>query len=261
MWRRQVLRERFPGVDLHSDVRFVERPWTELANIDVMAGGFPCQDVSQAGAKAGINGSKSGLWTHFSRLIGECSPQYVIIENVNGLRFRGMETVLRDLSSRGYDAEWETIPARAFGAPHRRDRVFIVAYKAGTRVPSYRLRALAHSRSIVATGQRTGAPLDRSSSRSAYTPGLFDPPIDCGPHLSDKLLQCCPDRVFCGHSLKAFAAACQQCYWKTDGGVRRVADGLPEGLDRNRRLGALGDALIPALAEYIGWRVLAHATH
>ena len=90
LWRRAVLRERFPGVALHSDVRFVERPWTVLGNVDIMAGGFPCQDVSQAGLKAGIEGKKSGLWKEFHRLIGECRPVYVIIENVAGLRLRGM---------------------------------------------------------------------------------------------------------------------------------------------------------------------------
>src|SRR5208282_3242190 len=94
----------------------------------ILCGGFPCQDISNAGKRAGIDGERSGLWSEFARLIGELRPRYAIMENVAALLGRGLERVLGDLASIGYDAEWHCIPASAVGAPHRRDRVWIVAY-------------------------------------------------------------------------------------------------------------------------------------
>ena len=101
----------------------------ELPPVDVLCGGFPCQDVSSGGLRAGIRqGTRSGLWLEYARLIGEIRPKYVIIENVRGLLSLGIEIVLGDLAERGYDAEWTVLPAAALGAPHHRERVFIVAY-------------------------------------------------------------------------------------------------------------------------------------
>jgi DNA (cytosine-5)-methyltransferase 1 len=95
---------------------------------DVLCGGFPCQDISNAGKRAGIDGERSGLWTEFARIIGELRPRYVIVENVAALLGRGIERVLGDLAALGFDAEWHCIPASAVGAPHRRDRVWIIAH-------------------------------------------------------------------------------------------------------------------------------------
>jgi DNA (cytosine-5)-methyltransferase 1 len=99
-------------------------PWP----IDLIAGGFPCQDISVAGKGAGLAGERSGLWSEYARIIGEVRPRYVIVENVAVLLGRGLERVLGDLAALGFDAEWHCIPASAVGAPHRRDRVWIVAY-------------------------------------------------------------------------------------------------------------------------------------
>jgi len=99
-----------------------------LEDCDIICGGFPCQDISTAGKRAGIKGRRSGLWSEMARLVGEVRPRYVLVENVSALLGRGIDTVLRDLAALGYDAEWDCIPASAIGAPHRRDRVFIVAY-------------------------------------------------------------------------------------------------------------------------------------
>jgi site-specific DNA-cytosine methylase len=97
--------------------------------VDVLCGGFPCQDISLAGAGAGIDeGTRSGLWYEFARLIRDIRPRYVVVENVSALLARGLDIVLGDLAACGYDAEWDCIPASAVGAPHRRDRVWIVAY-------------------------------------------------------------------------------------------------------------------------------------
>ena len=95
---------------------------------DLICGGFPCQDISYAGKGAGLDGSRSGLWYEFARVIGILRPRIVLVENVAALLTRGLDSVLGTLASLGYDAEWHCIPAAAVGAPHIRDRVFILAY-------------------------------------------------------------------------------------------------------------------------------------
>ncbi len=125
-YARAVLAKHWPDVRRHEDVRTFppqEGEW----GVDVICGGFPCQDISVAGKGAGLAGARSGLWYEYARIIGELRPRYVIVENVAALLARGMGTVLGDLSSLGYDAEWHVIPASAVGAPHRRDRIWIVA--------------------------------------------------------------------------------------------------------------------------------------
>lgn len=126
-FKQRVLRKRWPDTPLFNDVRELSR--NHLTEpVDVISGGFPCQDISLAGRGAGIDGSKSSLWWEFHRLIEECSPRYAIIENSVVLRSRGLEVVLESLNSLGYDAEWHCIPASAIGAPHRRDRLWLIAY-------------------------------------------------------------------------------------------------------------------------------------
>lgn len=125
---RSILRRHWPGIPIYEDVR--ELRGADLPPVDVLCGGFPCQDVSlaAAGKRKGITGKRSGLWHEYARLIEEIRPGYVIIENVPGLLAAGVEAVLQDLAAVGYDAEWEVLPAAAVGAPHRRERVFLVAY-------------------------------------------------------------------------------------------------------------------------------------
>ena len=117
-----------PPFPIWSDVEsFDGRVWRGV--VDVVSGGFPCQDISLAGKGAGIaEGTRSGLWSEYARLIGELRPRYVIVENVAALLGRGLGRVLGDLAALGYDAEWHCIPASAVGAPHIRDRVWVVAY-------------------------------------------------------------------------------------------------------------------------------------
>lgn len=96
--------------------------------VDVICGGFPCQDVSFAGTGAGLAGTRSGLWREMVRAICLVGPQYAVVENVAALLSRGMGTVLGDLAEIGHDAEWDCLSACRFGAPHARERVFIVSY-------------------------------------------------------------------------------------------------------------------------------------
>ena len=149
LYCRAVLARHWPRVPIFEDIceldsgRFVadakfrhclqereisagrKRAWA--CGIDIICGGFPCQDISVAGKGAGLAGERSGLWREYHRLIGELRPRYVIVENVSALLSRGLGTVLGDLASIGYDAEWHCIPASYVGAPHRRDRVWVVA--------------------------------------------------------------------------------------------------------------------------------------
>ena len=100
--------------------------------VDIVFGGFPCQDVSNAGKREGIKeGTRSGLWFEFARILREIRPRYVLVENVPGLIIRGFDDVLGELAKMGYDAEWEMLSACEVGAPHMRKRVLIMAYADG----------------------------------------------------------------------------------------------------------------------------------
>jgi len=125
-----VLHKHWPDVPIYEDVHDLSA--TRLANdgvrFDVICGGFPCQDISTAGKGAGLAGTRSALWWEYWRLIKETTPSWVIAENVAALCYRGLDQVLGSLAQIGYDAEWHCIPASAIGAPHRRDRIWIVAY-------------------------------------------------------------------------------------------------------------------------------------
>lgn len=122
---RAVMRKRFPNAIDLGDIRGVQG---ELGEIGVMSGGFPCQDISNAGKRAGIEGSRSSLWSEYARLIALYYPKLVFVENVSALLSRGIDVVLRDLYEIGYACEWDCIPAAAVGAPHLRDRIWMVAY-------------------------------------------------------------------------------------------------------------------------------------
>jgi len=97
-------------------------------HVDIISGGFPCQDISVAGKGAGIEGERSGLWSEMFRLVCEVRPRFVFVENSPTLTCRGLGRVLGDLASVGYDAEWDVFGAHHLGAPHKRDRIWILAY-------------------------------------------------------------------------------------------------------------------------------------
>jgi DNA (cytosine-5)-methyltransferase 1 len=125
---QRVLAKHWPDVRRHDDVRTFPPGDADDWRVDVICGGFPCQDISDAGKQAGIDGDRSGLWREYARIIRVLRPSYVVVENVSALLDRGLGRVLSDLAESGYDAEWDCLPAFAFGAPHLRDRVFVIAY-------------------------------------------------------------------------------------------------------------------------------------
>ena len=127
----RVLKKHWPGVKRYKDITEIKDG--ELEYVDIISGGFPCQDISIAGKGAGIiEGARSSLWFEMCRIIGMVRPRYVVVENVAMLLHRGIDTVLGGLAEVGYDAEWRIVSAADLGARHRRERVFIVAYAEGT---------------------------------------------------------------------------------------------------------------------------------
>jgi DNA (cytosine-5)-methyltransferase 1 len=203
---RAVLAKHWPDATRYEDVRHVGR--SNLTPVDVICGGFPCQDISTAGAKAGLAGQRSGLWREYARIVGELRPRYVVVENVAALLSRGFGDVLGDLAALGYDAWWDCIPASAVGAPigrEGRDRIWLVAYPNGRG--------------------RSGPRLSRQARRK-----LLGRPAGGGravPRLPDSA----PD------------------HWAVEPCVGRVADGVPA---RVERLHALGNAVVPQVAEVVG---------
>jgi len=128
---RKVLQKHWRDVPVHGDIETLGVD--DGKEIDVICGGFPCQDISLAnsGSMRGLDGEKSGLWGEFYKQICKHSPTFVIIENSPVLRSKGLDRILNELSQVGYDAEWHCVPATAVDAPHSRDRVWVIAYPAG----------------------------------------------------------------------------------------------------------------------------------
>lgn len=186
---RRVLRKHWPNVPKYCDIRTLSG--ADLEPVDLLCGGFPCQDISDAGKRAGITGARSGLWREMVRAVRVVRPKYVLVENVAALLDRGMGRVLGDMADGGYDAEWDSLSACQFGAPHPRDRVFIVAYSAGERGMQCR---------------RLEQPKGRDSQRDV-------------------------------------------CFWSCESEPVRVADGIPNRMERKH---ALGNAVVPQVAQWIG---------
>lgn len=128
---RHLLAHHWPKVPCYDDIRTLtaERLAADGIAVDAICGGFPCQDISVSNAKAkGIEGSRSGLWSEYARIIGELRPQFVLVENSPALLSRGLGRVLGDLAARGYDAVWDCISACDYGAPIIRERLYLLAF-------------------------------------------------------------------------------------------------------------------------------------
>ena len=230
---RAVLAQHWPDVPCHDDIRTFHAP---AGFADVICGGFPCQDISLAGAGAGLAGERSGLWSEYARLIGEARPRYVIVENVSALLSRGLGDVLGDLAALGYDAEWHCIPASAVGAPHRRDRIWIVAY------PYQHVGVERWPRDAEqGTGGRDA---DRSLIRAVMADAI-------GERL-EGLQQSGPATAPAYRSGDGRDTG----WWRTEPDVGRVADGVPARVDRLR---SLGNAVVPQIPEIIGRAIMSAA--
>lgn len=194
---QRVLAKHWPNVRRHDDIETF--PPAGEWGVDVICGGFPCQDISYAGAGAGLGGKRSGLFYKAIRVVQELQPKIVVLENVAALLTRGLDQVLGTLAEVGYDAEWHCIPAAAVGAPHIRDRLFIIAY--------------------VADADDSG----RRASESKV----------------DKVWEATQDteQQKPQPELSRFGSPRIATWWATEPNVGRVADGIPARVDRLRGLG------------------------
>lgn len=267
-WCRAVLGKHWPGVPVFEDVRtltaqtladaigntgadsgrpaFVQRNVLEETGrsetasgpatggtwpVDVICGGFPCQDISVAGKGAGISGSRSGLWSEFARLIGEIRPRYAIVENVAALLGRGLSTVLGDLAEIGYDAQWHVISAADVGAPHLRQRVWIVAHPNN----QWELQPQGSERYERGWAGNSGEDVsdanDSTSSRQREHGWQVHALAE-------------PIRLDGGSSFD---------WWAVEPDVGRVAHGIPHRVDR---LKGLGNAVVPQIPEIIGRAIM-----
>jgi DNA (cytosine-5)-methyltransferase 1 len=218
---RKVLNKHWPDVPVFTDVSTLSKDDLN-EQIDVIAGGFPCQDISAAGLGAGLSGSRSGLWFQFHRLIKEIQPRYAVIENVSALRSRGLDQVLRSLAEIGYDAEWHCIPANAVGAPHQRDRIWIVAYPQSV---------ISDERGHInyQGAQEVQQPSGRVCSFLAQ------------PQHGRK-------SIFCENSFFQ-----NDSVWPVEPSMGRVAHGVPNRVDRLKQL---GNAVVPQIPELIGRAIM-----
>jgi DNA (cytosine-5)-methyltransferase 1 len=244
---QQVLRKHWPEVPIYDDVRTLtaERLAADGIAVDVITGGFPCQDISTAGKGAGLAGERSGLFFQIARLIGELEPRYVILENVSALLSRGLADVLGTLASLGYDAEWHCIPASYLGAPHRRDRIWIVAHPDGAgRNPAQQSRI-----PCAPSPQRTA---DHFGHGSRTAPVLADAASERLPRPWQPIVGRGAAAQGQGQAAWPLASGIGDI-WCAEPNVGRVANGVP---DRAHRLKALGNAVVPPIPELIGRAIL-----
>jgi len=287
-WCRRVLAKHWPNIPRHDDVTTFppnEGDWS----VDLIAGGFPCQDISFAGRGAGLDGERSGLFFQAARVIRVLEPRYVLLENVGALLVRGLDAVLGTLASLGYDAEWHCLQAADVGAPHLRDRVFILGHlaDAGGERPERRGRSsdmagtsgasqedrekrqrdgdAAEHRGAVVADAASGQRHDFAVSRPIQDQGrVASGRPRCGLPDADRQRQSQPQGLVgeIGRRLGDFRSEVGLAQWGVDpaeipeSGVGRMAPRLPNRVDRLR---GLGNAVVPQVAEFWGRVILEHA--
>lgn len=271
-YAQKVLKKNWPGVPIYDDVRTItaERLASDGIGVDVITGGFPCQDISVSGNQAGIqDGTRSGLWSECARLLGELRPQYAIFENVtnllNGERGAWFKRVLWDISQIGYDAEWHCIPASELGAHHHRDRIWIIAYPSGqygrdngqlatdqakrtqgAAIASAICEDVSDSNSI-GFGERIQKADRGARASKGGTEG--------GGILADTNSAQCQRGSLSVRIQSQYTNIVGASGWQTEPGVGRVANGIPS---RSHRLKCLGNAVVPPIPELIGRAINGH---
>jgi len=261
-WCRSVLARHWPDAVRHEDVRSLGRD--TAAPVDILCGGFPCQDVSTAGSGAGLAGARSGLWWEFARVIRELRPRIVVVENVAALAARGLGEVLGELSQSGYDAVWTCVRASDVGAPHLRERLFVVAWRVADRDGERRERErepqhdeLACARGDLTNGRgarrrRQGPVADamrvgsqgelRAGTAPRTAPGRRSVPRASEPRL--------------GRGPDGLSGGLDAHRWPVGPGEQQPDEEPPRVTDergeRAQRLKALGNAVVPQVAYVVG---------
>ena len=273
-YAQSVLKKNWPGIPVYDDVRCItaDRLVSDGIGVDVITGGFPCQDISVAGNQKGIDAERSGLWSECARLLGELRPRYAIFENVtnllNGDGGNWFKRVLWDISQIGYDAEWHCIPASAIGAHHHRDMVWIVAYpnsdsqsgvalNAGEIHPPSLLaypsecewQSGAEKQRVLRALQENGAIDNYTGRRGEAYPANISDPSSKGLQGGEKARNNGKDRQKPRNQLITGLGGVQGGIWEIEPNVGRVANGIPK---RSHRLKCLGNAVVPQIPEIIG---------
>jgi DNA (cytosine-5)-methyltransferase 1 len=224
----KVLEKHWPDIRRYTDVREIE----DLEVVDLICGGFPCQPVSVAGLRRGTE-DKRWLWPEFHRIIRMVRPRYIIVENVTGLlsanKGSAMGGILRDLAESGYDAQWDRVSAESVGAPHLRWRIFIYGTIRSQSTDGKGSRAVGNGQAMADTefDRRQGIGEDRKATGS---------PRLCHGTRADQ-----EPSIFGGG------------WWSIEPDVGRVAHGIPSRMDRLR---ALGGAVLPQVAEFVGKKIM-----
>lgn len=236
-----------PPFPIWDDVcTFDGRPWRGL--VQVVTGGFPCQDISSAGKGAGITGERSGLWREMARIIGEVGPSYVLVENSPMLTSRGLGVVLGDLASMGYNAEWGVLGAHHAGAPHKRDRIWILAHAAQL----LRNGGEHHAGSNFQNPQRNG-PEDKigSTRKSGCATDMAYAASERQSGSGQPWFGSDPAEAREGETDRAFAERVGNV-WGIESRLGRVANGVANRVDR---LKAIGNGQVPAVVA-LAWETL-----
>jgi len=224
---------RFPIWD--NVTTFDGKPWR--GRVDVVSGGFPCTDISSAGKKHGIKGRESGLWKEMARIIGEIRPRCAFVENSPMLTHRGLDRVAGDLAAMGYDARWGVVGAIHANAPHRRERIWIVAHATGEGVRG-------KERDFCKAQRRPGGALLQrvNGTGSSFAENASN---------SDCVRQLQPE----GREQDERRWTCNGSWWLAEPELDRVAYGVARGVDR---LKAIGNGQVPAVVR-LAWHLLGGA--
>ena len=241
---QKVLAKHWSDVKRYGDICDVTGK--QLGYVDVITGGFPCQDISTTGKGAGIEGERSGLWKEMHRIIREVRPRYVVVENVAALLGRGIGVVLGDLAEIGYDAQWQCLPASAFGAPHRRNRVWIVAY------PQEQPIGAGFCESHQAGDRRRRSRNGGSEREMADANGEY---VQNGGRVFPGVYR--QEKITGEKRSGGGCGGWSSRQWNTEPDVGRVAHGIPARVDR---LKGLGNAIVPQIAEWIAQQIIERAT-
>ena len=240
----KVLNKHWPEVTNHGNIKEID--WTTVQRPDVICGGYPCQPFSTAGKRRGTDDPRH-LWPWVRDAISALRPSYAILENVRGHLSMGGLQVIGELAEIGYDAEWRVVSAAGVGAPHRRDRIIIVAY------PSQLLSNGSDNNPKVSMGSETLPEFGNSSgpARMAYANDSKLGDInECGINEKSNAER---RKVFVTNS-PGSSNGRTDSNWILEPNVGRVADGVSDRVDRLR---GLGNAVVPQVAEYIGHLVMA----
>jgi len=235
---QRVLKKHWPDVPCHSDVRTLKG--ADVGPVDVICGGYPCQPFSYAGKREGADDDRH-LWPHYLRLITELRPAWVIGENVAGHITLGLDQVLSDLEGAGYAARAFVIPAVAVDAPHRRDRVWIVANATGLQRDGSREHRQSSVRQVPQSGKRSG-PQSLADANGFNEQGQQSSVFDAQEW--QRQITGSPGPLLTGDGWQ----------WGAEPDVGRVAHGIPNRVDR---LKALGNSVVPQIPELIGRAILA----